>query len=139
MKRFLFLLIVFSFSMSAQAAPKSCSVAHQAAVRVCADDTMTGEALASCLVAAKEGKKACMNGDSADPGNTGGGGDPGPTPSSCEIDCQASYDGTAEACETSYDISVCAGDSWCESFLQVAKDSCLNNAESTLLSCMAGC
>ncbi|MCZ6716984.1 MAG: hypothetical protein O6946_07965, partial [Gammaproteobacteria bacterium] len=79
MKRFLFLLIVFSFSMSAQAAPKSCSVVHQAAVRVCADETMTGQALASCLVDAKEAKKDCKNGDSADPGSTGGGGDPGST------------------------------------------------------------
>ncbi|MCZ6499596.1 MAG: hypothetical protein O6844_03795, partial [Gammaproteobacteria bacterium] len=73
MKRFLFLLIVFSFSMSAQAAKhNTCKAAHNAAVQACASGDHTGQYLAACLNDAR----AVMH--SADCGYDGsGGGDDG--------------------------------------------------------------
>ena len=66
MKRFLFLLIVFSFSMSAQAGQKNaCKAAHHADVKVCTSGDATCQALAACLKDAREVRMACLDSASA--------------------------------------------------------------------------
>ncbi len=138
MKRFISLLFAFALSMtlsmSAQAGSPDCNAMHQDAVQGCHGST--GEALASCLVGAKTAKKSCMNGDTS-----GGGEDPGPTPSTCESDCQASYDGDAEACQAAFDsnVTLCGGQSWCVDLYQSSLQDCMDTTTAELASCTAGC
>ena len=150
MKRFLFLLIVFSFSMSAQAAKhNTCKAAHKAAVQACASGDATGQDLAACL---NNARAMMASDDCSDDGSTGGddgstggddgstGGDDGsgggtpPGPSACETGCQSSYDDTAQSCETNF---ACEG-LLCD-FLNLAKQACLDSASATMNSCLIGC
>jgi hypothetical protein len=140
MKRFISLLFAFALSMtlsmSAQAGSHECNAMHQVAVKGCHGLSLNGGALASCLVAAKDAKKSCMNGDTS-----GGGEDPGPTPSTCESDCQASHDGDAEACQAAFDsgVTLCGGQSWCVDLYQSSLQGCMDTADAELASCTAGC
>ena len=68
MKRFLFLLIVFAFSMSAQAGQhNTCKAAHQAGVKACASGDMTGQYLAACLNDARAVRLVCLDGGDGTP------------------------------------------------------------------------
>ena len=127
--------LTMAMSMSAQAEPgrqaeaKSCNVAHRAAIADChlsREGGMRGEELSLCKAAAAEVKESCMDGSS------GHSGDPGP--SACETDCQSSYDSTALSCEPTI---ACEG-ALCD-FLDEVKQVCLDSANTTLNSCMAGC
>ena len=157
MKRFLFLLIIFSFSMSAQAAKhNTCKAAHKAAVQECAGSDARGQELAACLNDARAMMHSAECGydgsTGGDDGSTGGddgsgggddgsgGGDDGsgggtpPGPSACESGCQSSYDDTAQSCESDF---ACEG-LLCD-FLDLAKQACLDSASATMNSCLLGC